>query len=170
MSRAFQFQLEVLGIEPMKTMVLMLLSLVLPLKADRVAELDALWAEVSRTVNEGDFEGYAATCHPDAVLISGKRQTSYPLAQALKKWKQEFDDTKSGKMKAEVVFRFSKRLGDATTAHETGMFRYTSTNAEGKTTTAYIHLIALLVKKDRWLVLMENQAKEGTKAEWDSLK
>lgn len=139
------------------------------LQADRITELNALWQKVSRTVNEGDFEGYAATCHPDAVLIAGTQQKSYPLAQALKKWKQEFDDTKSGKIKASVNFRFSKRLGDDTTAYETGMFRYSSTNTEGITKTEYIHLIALLVKKDRWLVLMENQKSVGTKDEWNAL-
>ncbi|MGD2123925.1 MAG: hypothetical protein PVJ76_19395, partial [Gemmatimonadota bacterium] len=40
------------------------------LAQDRTGELDAFWAEVSRTVAEGDFEGYAATYHEDAVLVS----------------------------------------------------------------------------------------------------
>jgi hypothetical protein len=86
------------------------------------ADLDAFWAELSRTVAEGDFEGYAATYHEDAVLVSGLSGTSYPISQALDGWKQGFVDTKAGKMRASVEFRFTQRLSDATTAHETGMF------------------------------------------------
>ena len=36
-----------------------------------VAELDAYWAEVSRSVREGDFKGYTATTHADGVLVAG---------------------------------------------------------------------------------------------------
>ena len=34
----------------------------------RLNGLDAYWREAARTVREGDFEGYKATYHPDAVL------------------------------------------------------------------------------------------------------
>jgi hypothetical protein len=37
-----------------------------------------------------------------------------------------------GKVKATVEFRFSQRLGDETTAHETGIFLYTTTDAQGR--------------------------------------
>lgn len=140
-------------------------------KDSRIAELNAYWTEVSRTVNEGDFEGYRATCHPDGILISGSKSTCYPLADALKKWKVEFDDTKAGKIKASVGFRLSKRWGDATTAHETGMFCYSATDAAGQAKTAYIFLEALLIKKDgKWLILMENQKSEGTIEDWNKLQ
>ena len=137
----------------------------------RIAELDAYWARVSRAVNAGDFEAYKATCHPEGILVSGNKKQSYPLSQALARWKQGFADTKAGKMKASVEFRFSQRWGDATTAHETGMFLYKSTNAEGKESADHIHFEALLTKKDgRWLILMEYQESKGTAAEWDNLK
>ena len=44
-------------------------------------ELDAYWAEVSRTVAEGDFEGYAALYHEDAVLVSSPSQASMPISE-----------------------------------------------------------------------------------------
>lgn len=136
----------------------------------RLAELDALWTEVSRTVREGDFEGYKATCHPEGVLVTGTKKTSYPLAKALARWKSGFDDTKAGKMKASVQFRFGQRLNDETTAHETGMFLYSTVNAEGEATSEYIHFEALLVKRKGWKVLMEYQKSRGTKNDWESLK
>ena len=137
----------------------------------RLEELDAYWAEVSRTVAEGDFEGYVATCHPAGVLVSGKSESSYPLASALKKWKKEFDETKAGGMKASVDFRFKQRWGDDSTAHETGVFRYASQIKGGEETVAYIELEALLVKKEgSWKVLMEFQKDEKTKVDWDKLK
>lgn len=137
----------------------------------RLKELDAYWAEVARAVNEGDFAGYSATCHAEGVLVSGSKKTSSPLADALKRWKKEFDATKSGDMKATVAFKFSQRLGDATTAHETGMFHYAATDATGKETHEYIHFEGLLVKRDgRWKILMEYQKSKGTREEFEALK
>lgn len=137
----------------------------------RLAELDAYWSVVSRAVNTGDFDAYSATCHPEGVLVSGSKQTSQPLSDALARWKQGFLDTRDGKMKASVEFRFSKRVGDATTAHETGIFLYTSQSGEDPPKAEPIHFEALLVKKAvGWKILMENQKGPATEAEWQALK
>jgi len=138
--------------------------------SSRIAELDEYWAEVSRCVNEGDFDGYKATFHKDAVFVSGPSNKAYPISQALQRWEPDFTDAKSGKTKTNVQFRFSKRLGDDTTAHETGMFFYTRINADGTTTRYYINLEALLIKRGRWKIMMEHQKSEGTEEEWNELK
>ena len=139
-------------------------------KGPRVAELNAFWTEVSRSVGEGDFEAYQASCHPEGVLVSGSKKTSSPLSEALVRWKKEFIATKSGAMKASVEFRFSQRLGDATTAHETGIFLYSSADPDGKSTQEYIHFEVLLVKKDgHWKTLMEYQKSKASRNEWDAL-
>ena len=138
-------------------------------KSPRLKELDAYWKEVSRAVAAGDFAAYSATCHEDGVLVSGKSKTSHPLADALKRWEPGFKETKDGKLKASVEFRFSQRFGDESTAHETGMFLYSTTTPEGETTRAYIHFEALLLKRGTWKIMMEYQKSEGTKAEWDAL-
>lgn len=138
--------------------------------ADRQKELDALWTEVSRSVKAGDFDGYAATCHTRGVLVSGAKRTSYPLTKALAGWKQGFIDTKAGELVATVEFRFSQRIGDATTAHETGIFCYSTVDSSGKKATAYIHFEALLVKQDgRWQVMMEYQKSPATEKEWNAI-
>ncbi len=136
----------------------------------RLEELDGYWAEVSRCVKEGDFQGYSATCHEDGVLVSGASDKAYPLWKALERWEQDFTDAKSGKTQTSVEFRFSKRLGDETTAHETGMFLYTRVNPDGAITKAYIHLEALLLKRGCWKIMMEYQKSEGTQEQWDKLK
>jgi hypothetical protein len=137
----------------------------------RRAELDAYWAEVSRAVSEGDFEGYRATCHEEGVLVSGSRMNSQPLSAALARWKKDFDATKAGKINANVEFRFSQRFGDDTTAHETGIFRYSMVDAVGKSTDDYIHFEGLLVKKNgKWKILMEYQKSKATLEEWKALK
>jgi len=138
------------------------------LAQDRTAELDAFWAEVSRTVAEGDFEGYAATYHDDAILVSGLAETTYPISQALDGWKQGFLDTQAGIMDASVEFRFTRRLSDATTAHETGIFHYEAVDAEGNRTGQFIHFEALLVRKAGWKMMMEYQKSVATRAEWDA--
>jgi hypothetical protein len=137
--------------------------------ASRLVPLNGYWAEVSRTVREGDFEGYKATCHGEGVLVSGIKKTSQPLAKALERWEQDFVDTKAGKVKGNVEFRFSQRLGDETTAHETGIFRYTSVTADGQITTEYIHFEVLLVKRGSWKTLMEYQKAKATREEWEAL-
>ena len=141
-----------------------------PDNSPRLKELNDYWAGVSRCVNEGDFNGYKATCHKDGVFVSGTSNEAYPLSHALERWKQDFTDTKSGRVKASVEFRFSKRLGDKTTAHETGMFFYSRVNADGTKTMYYIHLEALLIKRGTWKIMMEYQKSEGTEKEWNKLK
>ena len=146
------------------------LSFAAEIKGPRVAELNAFWTEVSRSVSEGDFEAYQASCHPEGVLVSGSKKTSSPLSEALVRWKKEFIATKSGTMKASVKFRFSQRLGDETTAHETGIFLYSSVGPDGKINQEYIHFEVLLVKKEgHWQTLMEYQKSKATQNEWDVL-
>ncbi|TYA53182.1 DUF4440 domain-containing protein [Formosa maritima] len=140
----------------------------------RLAELDRYWIELSRTVKEGDYEGYAATYHEDAVVIfaTGKNKTSVALSKALAGWKEGFIKTKEGKQKDNVEFRFSQRIGDETTAFETGIFRFTSKDTEGKLLADQtIHFEMLLIKRDgKWYGLMEHQKGIATEEEWDSLK
>ena len=138
--------------------------------SSRIKELDAYWAEVSRCVKEGDFAGYKATCHKDGVIVSGSSNKAYPLSKALERWEPDFTDAKSGKTKTNVEFRFSKRLGNSTTAHETGMFLYTKVDADGTITKDYINLEALLIKRGKWKIMMEHQKSEGTEKEWNKLK
>lgn len=137
---------------------------------DPTPEVDAYWAEVSRTVAEGDFDGYAALYHPDAVLVNGISGESYPISDALDGWKQGFLDTQDGKMSASVEFRFSKRIHGETTAHDTGIFCYTSQMEGEDPQPIYIHFQGLLVKKDgQCLMTMEYQMASATEEEWKAL-
>ena len=139
-----------------------------------LVELDLYWNELSRTVQEGDFEGYGALYHPDAVIIfaTGNNKTSVNISEALAGWKKGFNDTKAGKQNDMVEFRFSQRIANDANAHETGMFHFTSSDTNGVLKgESFIHFEMLLVKKDQnWLGLMEYQKSKGTKEEWDALK
>ena len=140
----------------------------------RIAELNHYWAEVSRTVREGDFEGYTATYHKDAVCVfttnKNKRTSSIDVQLAL--WKKDFVDTKSGKTKNKVEFRFTQRVGDSTSAHETGIFYFTSVDKDGKVlSSGAVHFESLLVKRNgAWLAMMEYQKARATQEAWDALK
>ncbi|NQV71734.1 hypothetical protein HQ496_01325 [bacterium] len=138
--------------------------------ASTPTDLDAYWAEASRTVREGDFEGYAATYHEDAVLVSGMNSSSYPISQALSGWKEGFDLTASGKQTSDVEFRFSQRLSDANTAHDTGIFHYTAKDSTGVDSGYYIHFEGLLFNKNGWKMMMEYQKSPATLEEWEALK
>ncbi len=133
-------------------------------------EIDAYWAEVERAMSEGDFAAYADTIHPQGVIISGNKQTSYPLTQALSRWKSDFEDTSSGRVRTDLKFRFSHRYHDLTTAHQSGIFRYSSDRQDAKATTDYIAFEALLTKlDDKWQMLMEYQKRPATETEWNNL-
>ncbi|MFK7814282.1 MAG: hypothetical protein AB8B59_17420 [Maribacter sp.] len=140
----------------------------------RLAELDQFWTELSRTVNDGDFEGYKATYHDDAVVVftTGENKASMSISKALANWQQDFIDTKAGKTVNSVAFRFSQRVGDATTAHETGIFVFQSNSKNGEISPKqYVHFEALLVKHDSaWLMVMEYQKSRATEEEWELLE
>ncbi|MFV1885267.1 MAG: hypothetical protein ACMZ7B_12320 [Balneola sp.] len=142
----------------------------LPAGYSPTEEIDAFWVKMSKTVEEGDYEGYASLYHEDAILVSGFSNNSYPIANALAGWKQGFDDTKAGEMKAGVEFRFDKRLHGETTVHDSGIFRYWSQN-EGEEPQVFIAKFeGLLVKKsDGWKMMMEYQISQATEEEWEAL-
>jgi len=144
-------------------------SILAAVEEARLEELNAYWTEVSRAVRDGDFEAYKATCDDEGVLVSISRRSSVPLSQALARWKPGIDDTKAGKQRSSVAFKFGQRLGDDTTAHETGIFHYVSVDSKGERQDDYLHFEGLLLKKDGWKMVMEYQKTAATLAEWDAL-
>lgn len=139
-------------------------------ETSRLAELDGLWSTISKAVETGDFETYSATCHPDGVLISGRRQRTEPLAAALKRWEKEFDATRAGRMKASASLRWATRYGDATTAYEVGILRYAFQPVGGEETVEYVDIEVVLVKHDDgWKVTCENQKGVTTEDAWNAL-
>lgn len=148
---------------------LLALALLAPALADAQTpdDLDAFWAEASRTVDEGDVDGYAALYHPDAVLVSTFTDDTKPIAEALDEWRQYFVDTAAGRMEAGVEFRFTQRLRGETTAHETGMFHYWLHPPGETPEPVYVHFEALLVREGgEWQWLMEYQKSVATAEEW----
>ncbi|MFU8893328.1 MAG: family 16 glycoside hydrolase [Luteolibacter sp.] len=136
----------------------------------RIKELDAFWAMLSKAVNTGDFETFQKTAHPSAVLISGRRGRSEPLANALNRWRNDFTNTREKLVAAEATFRWDKRFGDSTTAYETGILRFVSQPKGEEPVVELIHFDAALVKEgDDWQILTEYQKGLATQEEWDAL-
>lgn len=157
-----------------RVLVLFILCHFTPLalaSSETLIELDNYWDGVEQSVKEGDFKQYALAYHPDAVLVSGFKQQSYPITQAFERWRPGFADTKSGKMQAEVEFRWSASYYDSSTAHQTGIFKYTSIDEQGEKEVFIAHISVLLVKKlGHWLMMMEYQQGEASLVEFDALK
>ncbi len=135
----------------------------------RITELNAYYAEIGRTVRQGDYPGMCALYHKDAVLVLANK--TMPIAQALEGWKPGILKTKEGASVANVEFRLATRKGDATTAHETGIFYYTASDKAGNVTADdYIHFQMLLIKANgQWVSLMEYQQGKATEEEWKAL-
>ena len=139
-------------------------------EATRLEELDAFWDLLSNSVGSGDFDTFRTTCHPDAVLISGRRGRSEPLANALVRWERDFENTRDGRVAADASFRWAARYGDTSTAFETGILRFVSQPAGEEPNQELIHFEAVLVKgDDGWQILTEYQKGLATQEEWDAL-
>lgn len=133
-------------------------------------EIEAFWVEAERQVKEGDYDAYAASFHPEAILVNGISNNSFPIQVALDGWKEGFDNTKAGKMTAEVEFRFSERIHSELSAHEIGIFRYAWQNEGEEYQEVFIHFEALMTKSTgKWTMIMEYQKAIATKEEWDLL-
>jgi hypothetical protein len=92
------------------------------------------------------------------------------MRDALAGWGRDMVTNKAKGTKATVEFRFSNRLDGATTAFESGIFNYTTTDSAGVAKPGLYPFEELLVKKDgHWQILMERQFAAATQADWDKL-
>lgn len=142
--------------------------------SSRIAELDLYWERLNKTVMEGDFEGNKNCFHEDAVVVfaSSANKTSVPISTALGFWKEGLKNTKEGKTKVEIELRFSQRIGNETTAHETGIFTLKSTDTISKVSNKYIipFEMVLVKRNNQWYAIMEYQKPHATQEEWDALE
>ena len=87
-----------------------------------------------------------------------------------KKMVKGFKDTKSGEITANLDVKFSERIYDQFTAHETGIFHYYTINKGGEQNDTYVHFESLWVKKNnKWIMMMEYQKTRTDETEWNTL-
>ena len=136
-----------------------------------LGEIDRAWDKIKDTITKGDFRSLKSSYHRDAILVNGISKKCYPIKTALDGWKQGFDDTKAGSMDANLELKFSQRIFDSFTAHETGIFHYYTIDKKGVQTDTYVHFESLWIKKQhKWFMIMENQKSKTNKEEWDNFK
>jgi len=127
-----------------------------------------VWAVFVATVATDDIVRMGDAYHPNAVLVN-PRETA-PIKDTLERWGKDMVAAKAKGNKAEVEFRFSRRQDGATTAFESGIFKYTVIEKSGARTSKFYPFEQLLAKANgKWRVLMERQFAEVTQAEWDKL-
>jgi len=127
-----------------------------------------VWAVFVATVATDDIVRMGDAYYPNAVLVN-PRETA-PIRDTLERWGKDMVAAKAKGNKAEVEFRFSKRQDGATTAFESGIFKYTVIEESGARTSKFYPFEQLLAKANgKWRVLMERQFAEVTQAEWDKL-
>ena len=135
-----------------------------------INELNAAWNKLEQTVSNGDFRSFKSVYHRDAVLVNGISKSSYPIKKAFEGWQQGFTDTKSGEITAHLDVKFSERIFDQFSAHETGVFHYYTINKKGQQSDTYVHFESLWVKKNnRWIMMMAYQKSRSDDSEWNTL-
>ena len=132
-------------------------------------EIDAeIWSVFIDTVAKDDIVRMGNAYLPTAVLVSPNGTAS--IKDTIDRWGKDMVAAKAKGNRATVEFRFSKRLDNATTAFESGIFKYTVIEKNGTSTPNYYPFEELLVKVDgKWRVSMERQFAGVTTAEWDKL-
>ena len=134
-----------------------------------IEELDRSWISMKRSIKNGDFRKFKTMYHRDAIMVNGIKDSTYSIRNAFDGWEQGFKDTRAGAIDADLELKFSRRIFDNYTAHETGIFHYYTINESGEITDSFIHFEALWIKKqNKWFMIMENQISRASKSEWDS--
>lgn len=157
-----------------RRLVTCLLGLLAPLatsaEESSTAQIDAqIWEVIARTVAEHDIEGMAAVYHPEAVLVHD--QGTVPIAPQLASWGEDMKRMRAAGTSARVSFRFDLRQDGQRSAFETGIFRYSTTDASGVETASYVRLETLLIKKEgAWLIVMERQLGAADENAWRALQ
>ena len=127
-----------------------------------------VWMPVAASVTGDDIVAMGRVYHPAAVLVT--RAGTKPIAAALDGWGKDIVVAKKNGVRATVAFRFASRRDDATTAFETGIFKYTTTDRAGVSTTGYTQMEALLATHEgAWRIVMEHQLDATTEAAWNAL-
>ncbi|MEP7116699.1 MAG: hypothetical protein ABI880_03915 [Acidobacteriota bacterium] len=127
-----------------------------------------VWGPVAASVSDDDIVAMGRTYHPAAVLVA--KDGTKLIAAALDGWGKDIQTAKKNGVRATVAFRFSTRRDDATSAFETGIFKYTTTDRAGVSTSSYTTMEALLTNYEgAWRILMEHQLGATTEAAWNAL-
>lgn len=128
------------------------------------AEIDAVWAKVSKAVIANDIAALGSVYHPSAVVVTSSG--TQPIAAAIEGWGAGMVAAKKAGDVPTVEFRFSKRQHDAETAYEAGIFAYTPKAGE----TRYTRFEGFFRKQNgRWLMIVEHQLDRVDEAAWNAL-
>lgn len=140
-----------------------------PIAAASSAEIDRdVWNVIIDTVKRDDIVGMDKTYHPDAVVVTPRDTVA--IKPTLERWGRDMVTNKAKGTTATVEFRFKTRQDGATTAFESGLFKYTTTDKAGVKTPGIYPFEQLLVKIDGcWRILMERQFAQVTEADWAKL-
>ena len=158
--------------------LLCLILLLVPIRTvvaqidSEVVQLDAFWAELGRSVMEGDLDGLRAVYHPDALDYDWEGD-SYEIKLMSSSLDEQIDfhkGTKNGERRIELEWRFSSRIHNSHAAHEVGVARFTQTPRDSVSTSYYAHVEEYLVKKGKWVSLVSNVRWNATIEEWDDLR
>ncbi len=133
------------------------------------ADIDReVWTVIVDTVAKDDIVRMGGVYTPEAVIVSPN--STQAIKAALDRWGRDMVTNKAKGTRAAVEFRFSKRIDNATTAFETGIFNYGTTDKDGVRTGGYYPFEELLVKTDgHWRIVMERQFAGVTEADWNKL-
>lgn len=127
-----------------------------------------VWNVIIDTVKRDDIVGMGKTYHPDAVVVTPR--DTQPIKSTLERWGRDMVTNKAKGTTATVEFRFKLRQDGATSAFESGFFKYTTIDKAGVSTPGYYPFEQLLVKIDgRWRILMERQFAPVTETDWAKL-
>ena len=132
-------------------------------------EIDVeVWKVLIESVATSDINRMGSTYFSNAVLVHPNGTA--PIDKTLERWGRQMSEAKAKGSKATLAFRFRVRQDDATTAFETGIFRYAVIDKTGVSAPRFIPFEILMGKDNgKWRILMERQFEAVSEADWNKL-
>lgn len=141
----------------------------IPVSAATSRAIDAdVWQVIAATVVSSDIARMGRVYHPNAIYVDGRG--TQPIAAVLAGWGKDMVTMQQAGSTATVELRFGTRQDNATTAFQSGAFKYTVIDKAGTRTSSTIAFEALLTRHNgAWRILMERQLGPIDAAAWDRL-
>jgi ketosteroid isomerase-like protein len=123
---------------------------------------EQVWRPFIKTLNEKDTEGFLALHSKDVIRSPRDTKAVWNWNEYFQNQKKNDQQRKSSGSDGTLDLRFTERISGGDQAIEVGVYKYTTTNAEGVSKHYYGRFhVALRKENDIWKILVDTDSSEG---------
>lgn len=141
-------------------------------KAEFLKEINRdIWLPFIEAYANGDAEKYLALHSQDFIRGMGNEEKLTNLKGYGEGVRQMFKSLKESGAKVKIDFRFLKRMANAQSGFEIGIYQFTAINAKGESQNYYGKFTVVSRKENNvWKILVDYDANENNSINEDSFK